>query len=435
MLLSRPAPFALSRRTVLVLGMGATGQSVARWVESEGGTVRAADTRQTGPFQPALLDGADLVAISPGLSLAEPVVAEARGRGIPVVGDIELFAWHVRAKTKASVLAITGTNGKTTVTSLTGHLLRTAGVDVEVAGNIAPPALDALAKRKGNPPAVWVLELSSYQLETTWSLAPDAAAMLNVSEDHLDRYASIEDYAEAKARIFDGAGVQVLNRDDERSLAMAREGARMTFGLDAPEVAWDFGVADGFLVHGRERIVPVDALKIHGAHNASNALAASALAVAVGLPLGRIAEGLRTFSGLPHRVELVATRDGVEWYDDSKGTNVGATIAALRGLGRKAVLILGGEGKGQDFSPLRPVVAQFASHVLLIGRDASAIAKAIRFARSETADSLEEAVRRAARLARPGEAVLLSPACASFDMFRDYKHRGEVFAAAVRELG
>jgi UDP-N-acetylmuramoylalanine--D-glutamate ligase len=433
-LLQRPAPFSLAGKRVLVLGLGDTGMSVSRWVEGEGGEVRGADTRRSGPFQPALLEGVDLVAISPGLSLAEPIVAEARARGIPVVGDIELFAWHVRAKTKSKVVAITGTNGKTTVTSLTGHLLRSAGVDAEAAGNISPAALASLLLRKKKPPAVWVLELSSYQLETTWSLAADAAAMLNLTEDHLDRYAGLADYGAAKARVFLGAGVQVLNRDDAHSMAMAREGARMTFGLGAPRQAWDFGVSEGQLVQGGRDIVPADALPIHGEHNVANALAASALALAMGVPFEALGKGLRTFRGLPHRVELVASRGGVDWYDDSKGTNVGATIAALRGLGRKAVVILGGEGKGQDFSPLQPVVARFASHVLLIGRDAPLIEKALGAARAEKVDSLEKAVLRAAALAKPGEAVLLSPACASFDMFRDYKHRGEAFAAAVRAL-
>jgi len=270
-----------------------------------------------------------------------------------------------------------------------------------------------------------VLELSSYQLETTWSLAPRAAAMLNLSEDHFDRYASLDEYAAAKARIFIGAGTQVLNRDDPRSLAMAQPGMKtITFGLDA---SGDFGVANGRLMHGAREILPIDELGIRGAHNVANALAACALVSTLGAALS----GLKSFRGLPHRLQLVATRRGVEWYDDSKGTNVGATVAALRGLGRKCVLILGGEGKGQDFSPLASAVAEHAAHVLLIGRDAPLIAKAVG---GERCASLEDAVRRAAELAKPGEAVLLSPACASFDMFRDYRHRGEVFAVAVKAL-
>ena len=432
-LLPVPEAFSLQGKSVLVLGLGDTGRSATRWVEAQGGEVRGADTRRTGPFQASLLEGVDLVCVSPGISLEERIFEKTLERGIPVVGDIELFAWHVRGETRSKVIAITGTNGKTTVTSLAGHLLRTAGVDVEVAGNISPPALSALLARKEKPPAVWVLELSSYQLETTWSLAPDAAAMLNLTEDHFDRYRGLADYGAAKARIFRGDGVQVLNRDDPRSMAMAREGARMTFGLGTPANAWDFGVTGGILVQGSEAILAAEDLRIHGAHNVANALAACALARAMAVPLAKLRDGLRTFEGLPHRVERVATRRGVEWYDDSKGTNVGATIAALKGLGKKSVLILGGEGKGQDFSPLREPVAESASHVLLIGRDAPLIEKALE-KRAERCATLELAVRRAAELARPGEAVLLSPACASFDMFRDYKHRGEVFAAAVKGL-
>jgi UDP-N-acetylmuramoylalanine--D-glutamate ligase len=428
---------SLKGKLVLVLGLGDTGLSVARWVGHHGGTTRIADTRaepprkkdyagelHTGPFRPSLLKGVDLIVVSPGLPRSEPILQQSH---IPVVGDIELFAWQNQAK----VIAVTGTNGKSTVTALTGHLLRAAGMDVEVAGNIGPAVLDAAMKRR-TPPAAWVLELSSYQLETTWSLNPDAAAMLNISEDHLDRYRGLGEYADAKARIFQGAGVQVLNREDPYSSAMAiAERARMTFGLDAPGPAWDWGVRNDWLVQGERAILPRNELPIHGAHNVANALAACALACSFGVGYEALAQGLRTFKGLRHRLELVASRDGVDWYDDSKGTNVGATIAALSGLGRKVVLILGGEGKGQDFSPLREPVKEFAKAVLLIGRDAPLIQKIVR---GEHCPSLEDAVRRADELAKPGEAVLLSPACASFDMFRDYRHRGEAFAAAVRAL-
>jgi UDP-N-acetylmuramoylalanine--D-glutamate ligase len=452
-LLPRPEPVALAGRRVLVLGLGDTGLSVARWVERQGGRVRVADSRAepprardyagelvTGPFGDGLLESVDLLCVSPGLSLGEGVVQSALARRIPVVGDIELFAWHVRVGASARVLAVTGTNGKTTVTALTGHLLRAAGIDGEVAGNIGPAALEAL-RRRAEPPAAWVLELSSYQLETTWSLEPDAAAMLNLSEDHLDRYAGIEDYAAAKARIFQGAGVQVLNRDDPRSLAMALAGRpQLTFGLGAPAAAQDFGVVDGMLREGPMPLLPVAELHIHGAHNVANALAACALARALGASRESLADGLRTFKGLPHRLQLIAERGGVAWYDDSKGTNVGATVAALRGLGRPALLIAGGEGKGQDFAPLAPAVAARACRVLLIGRDAPLIERALAAAGVpaaipvERCATLEEAVASAARHARPGDAVLLSPACASFDMFRDYRHRGEAFAAAVKAL-
>jgi UDP-N-acetylmuramoylalanine--D-glutamate ligase len=441
-LLPTPVPLPLAGKRLLVLGLGDTGLSVARFAAREGAQVRVADTRSNpprraefqgefhvGPFAAALLDGVDLLCISPGLPLDSLVVREALARRIPVIGDVELFAWHNRAP----VLAITGTNGKSTVTALAAHLLKSAGMDAEAAGNIAPPVLEA-SMRRTRPPAAWVLELSSYQLETTWSLAPRAAAMLNLSEDHLDRYAGIDEYGAAKARIFLGRGVQVLNRDDARSMAMARPGrALVTFGLDAPPTPRDFGIANGVLVRGAEKITDLAALPIRGTHNAANALAACALASSF-LSARELQAGLRTFRGLAHRLELVATRNGVEWYDDSKGTNVGATVAALRGLGRKAVLILGGEGKGQDFSPLAGPARRHATHVLLIGRDAPLIERALGGVPSERCATLEAAVQRAAELARPGEAVLLSPACASFDMFRDYKHRGDAFAATVRRL-
>jgi UDP-N-acetylmuramoylalanine--D-glutamate ligase len=440
-LLPRPARTDLDGKRVLVLGLGDTGLSVARWAERHGARVRVADTRaapprardfagdlRLGAFEPNLLDGIDLVCISPGLALDQPVIQAALARSVPVLGDVELFAWQ----NVAPVVAVTGTNGKSTVTALAAHLLRSAGIDAEAAGNISPPVLDAALKRV---PAAWVLELSSYQLETTWSLDPRAAAMLNLTEDHLDRYPGVREYGAAKARIFQGDGLQVLNRDDRASLGMALPRRRiMTFGLDAPPTASDFGVREGALVEGSEAIARVEELTIHGAHNVANALAACALSRALGVPREKLAEGLKSFRGLPHRLELVRSRNGVDWYDDSKGTNVGATIAALRGLGKKTVLILGGDGKGQDFSPLREPVARFAIRTLLIGRDAPLIEQALAGLRVERCASLEDAVRMAGGIARAGEAVLLSPACASFDMFRDYQHRGDVFAAAVRRL-
>ena len=448
-ILQPPAPMELRGKKVLVLGLGDTGLSVAKWVARQGGAVRAADTRRTPPgkkefsgefhggkFKATLLKDVDLVCVSPGIALSDPVFLEATKKEIPIVGDIELFAWAVR-RTSAKVLAITGTNGKSTVTSLTGHLLRSAGVDGEAAGNIAPPALQALLERK-KPPAAWVLELSSYQLETTWSLAPDAATMLNLSEDHLDRYAGLAAYAAAKARVFMGGGAQVLNRCDSASMALAIAGRQqVTFGLDAPSMPEDFGIEQGWLCRGKEKILQEKDLPLAGAHNTSNALAACALAHLAGAPLASLAGGLRSFRGLPHRMELVAERGGVAWFDDSKGTNVGATIAALNGLGRPAVLVLGGEGKGQDFSPLAAPVKAHAKHVLLIGRDAALIKRALveTGVSMERTKKIQDAVKRASEIARPGDAVLLSPACASFDMFRDYKHRGEVFAAAVRALG
>ncbi|MDX1374970.1 MAG: UDP-N-acetylmuramoyl-L-alanine--D-glutamate ligase [Burkholderiales bacterium] len=454
----------LEGRRVLVLGLGDTGLSAACWLARAGARVRIADTRTTPPgaallgarvpqaerrfgaFDPSLLDGIDLVCLSPGLALAEPVVQAAIGRGLPVLGDIELFAWALRETPGARVAAITGTNGKTTVSALVGHLLRAAGIDCEVAGNIGPAALDALLRRTARSalPAAWVLELSSYQLETTWSLAPEVATVLNLSEDHLDRYASLEEYGAAKARVFSGAALAVVNRDDARAAALAADATRRaSFGLDAPPRAADFGVltrnGSAWLARGQRPIVEARALGVHGRHNLANALAAAALARALGADDAAIAGGLATFRGLPHRLQRIARRAGVAWYDDSKGTNVGATVAALRGLDAagRVVLIAGGDGKGQDFAPLAAPVAARARAVLVIGRDAPRIEAALAACGVplERCARLEDAVARAAALARPGDAVLLSPACASFDMFRDYRERGELFARAVRALG
>ena len=464
-----PRPLPLAGRRVLVLGLGDTGLAVARWVARERGLPRVADTRAVPPraddlrralpdaelhcgaFTAQLLEGVDLLVPSPGLSLDEPLLQAALARGIPIAGEIELFAWALGSlnpgSERAKLVAVTGTNGKTTVAALTGNLLRAAGIDCEVAGNIGPAALQALAARLDarQLPAAWVLELSSYQLETTWTLAPDAAAMLNLSEDHLDRYASLADYGAAKERIFTNAAMQVLNRDDARSLAMAVPGRRrLSFGLGAPTREDDFGLvaADGeqWIAQGAERLVATRELQIHGAHNTANAMAAAALAGAAGASREAIRAGLRSFRALPHRLERIGTIAGVEYFDDSKGTNVGATLAALQGLDRPVVLILGGEGKGQDFTPLAAAVARHATRVLLIGRDAPRIAAALdaggvpAVIPVERCTTLEDAVRAAARAARPGDAVLLSPACASFDMFRDYRERGERFAQAVRAL-
>ncbi len=468
--LPRPRRTELAGKRVLVLGLGDTGLSIARWVARQGATVRVADTRMKPPrldllktkvpaaethcgeLSLRLLEGIDLLCVSPGLPLDQPVVAHAAANGLPVCGDVELFAWALQELRRAKVLAITGTNGKTTVTALAGHLLRGAGLDTEVAGNIAPPVLDALAARldAGKLPDAWVLELSSYQLEATWSLAPDAATMLNLSEDHLDRYASLAEYGSAKARVFRGSRVRVLNRDDPRSIAMsADQGVRITFGLGVPPTGIDLGCIEKegaqWIAQGSTALLAVDALPIQGAHNTSNAMAAFALARAIGLPSAPLLRALTTFRGLAHRLEKVASLRGVDYYDDSKGTNVGATMAALKGiatagsrstLSHPVILIAGGVGKGQDFAPLAKPVADHARLVILIGEDAGRIEAALE--KGVTAircRSLEEAVVVASQHAREGEAVLLSPACASFDMFRDYKHRGEVFASAVRALG
>ena len=451
-------------RKALVLGLGDTGLSMAKWLARAGAIVRVADTRAEppqlaalrralpsvpaacGPFREKSFAGADLIAISPGLPLAEPHVRRAVASGARALGDVELFAQAVGAG--AQVIAITGTNGKTTVTSLAGAMARAAGRDCEVAGNIGPAVLEALMRRDdaGKRPDLWVLELSSFQLETTDSLTATAATVLNISEDHLDRYGDIDAYAAAKARIFAGRGLQVLNRGDERSLAMALPGRRtITFGLDAPQRGEDWGLLDRggepWLAQGRSTLLAVREMKLAGLHNAANALAALALCRGMGLALEPLLAALRQFKGLPHRVEPIGEADGVRWYDDSKGTNVGSTVAALAGLARgdaKVVLIAGGEGKGQDFSPLKSAVARAARALILIGRDAPLIEAAVEGAGVPVrrARSMEEAVALAGESARAGDAVLLSPACASFDMFRNYKHRGEVFRHAVeRRLG
>jgi UDP-N-acetylmuramoylalanine--D-glutamate ligase len=459
----------LTGKYVLVLGLGESGLAAACWCARQGARVRVADTRAVPPylgelrhrvtsadfcggeFDKALLDGIDLLALSPGLSGGLMVVIHARAAGIPVVGEIELFAQGLRSLGQnAPVLAITGTNGKTTTTALTGHLLRATGKTVGVAGNISPAALSALmdAQDANALPQIWVLELSSFQLETTATLNPAAATVLNISDDHLDRYIDLDEYASAKARIFQNAegapGVQVLNRADARVRRMALADRHLiTFGLDAPAVPEDFGLrtnrGEAWLVQGERFLLPVSELPLAGLHNAANAMAALALCTSLGFDANALLPALRSFRGLPHRVEKVAELDGVSWYDDSKGTNVGATVAALNGLGglgRKIVVILGGDGKGQDFTPLKTAVAKHARTAVLIGRDGPLIEKAIAAAgvAIESAVDMEDAVRRAHALAQSGDVVLLSPACASFDMFRNYQHRAQAFITAVRAL-
>ncbi|MDR1708350.1 MAG: UDP-N-acetylmuramoyl-L-alanine--D-glutamate ligase [Candidatus Accumulibacter sp.] len=453
----------LAEKTALTLGLGESGLAMAKWLARAGAALRVADSRRTPPNAEALMraapgvelyagefpgeafKGIDLIALSPGVPLQTPQVQDAMARGVPVVSEIELFAWGARREAPQSqIVAITGSNGKTTTTALTAHLLNGAGIPAVACGNISPSALDALmaALDTGKIPAVWVLELSSYQLETTYTLNADAATVLNVSEDHLDRHAGMDAYAAAKARVFQGDGLMLINRDDARCRAW-ENAARKTirFGLEPPTTPGDYGLEENWIVRARagrdhERLVAVSDLQIAGRHNAANAMAALALCEAVGARPGDLIPALKAFKGLPHRVEPIAEIGGVTFYDDSKGTNVGATLAAVRGLGRKVALILGGEGKEQDFSPLAPALAEHARAVALIGRDAPLIERAVAGCGKpmQRCGSLEEAVRWCARQAAPGDAVLLSPACASFDMFRNYAHRSEVFAAAVRAL-
>ncbi len=486
-------------KSALVLGLGESGLAMAQWLARCGARVRVADTRTEpqrlfalrqavptaefvgGEFAGSLVEGVDFVAVSPGL-MPERELAQigpaAKERNIPVWGEIELFAQalaHLRTERgyAPKVIAITGTNGKTTVTSLTGLLCRRAGLSTRVAGNISPAALDVLREviDADALPQAWVLELSSFQLHTTFSLQADAATVLNVTQDHLDWHGSMDAYAADKARIFGADTVRVLNRDDAIVMRMtAVDAPVVTFGTGEPLAPDSFGLLNerGVLWLANavalddepvkklkkgetaapvevtvNRLMPADALKIRGLHNASNALAALALCRACGLPLAPLLHGVREYAGEPHRVELVASIDGVDYYDDSKGTNVGATVAALEGLGKsfagedqQILLIAGGDGKGQDFEPLAAPASRYVRAVLLIGRDAPAIKAAIDPTGVPMFDlpGLPEAVRRASGLARPGDCVLLSPACASLDMFTNYAHRAQVFVDAVRDI-
>lgn len=338
------------------------------------------------------------------------------------------------------MIGITGSNGKSTVTAMAGEMCRAAGLKTAVAGNIGLPVLDALAEceRNGMPEA-WVIELSSFQLETTSTLHLDAAAMLNISQDHLDRYASMADYAAAKQRIFLNADAQVLNRDDPASMAMRKSGCAVkSFGLDMPRTADEFGLCMNkqVLCEGHDALMGLESLEVPGLHNAANALAALALTRAIGLPHGPLARALSEFTGLPHRTQFAGEIGGIKFYDDSKGTNVGSTVAALNGMTQPVVLIAGGEGKGQDFMPLREPIRAKARAVVLIGRDAPRIETMLDGAGVPVvnAASMQEAVNKAREAAQPGDAVLLSPACASLDMFDNYKHRGRVFADSVQNL-
>jgi len=474
-----------SGRHAVVLGLGLTGFSLARHLAAHGAKVRVADTRATppfagnlaaalpgievaaGPFTAHTFAGADLVAISPGIAKDQPAIKAAVAGGAELVGDIELFARALPPEQK--VLAITGSNGKSTVTALTGALCRASGLATVVAGNIGDAVLDTLpagddwndpharsarcppggrtvpsGRPGGHWPDVYVLELSSFQLETTSTLAPTAAAVLNVTDNHLDRYPGMDEYVAAKARIFHGGGIQVLNRDDPRSLALGISGRVVqTFGGGVPESeeAWGLvdrgatrdGQSETWLARGGALLVPMADLKLVGRHNALNALAALALASAVAKIDHTLLAALARFEGLPHRMQKVAEAGGVLFVDDSKGTTVAATRAALAGLSRPVVLIAGGDGKGQDFGPLAASVDERCRAVLLIGRDAPIIERALAGTAAviECAGTLDAAVVRAMQMAKPGDAVVLSPACASLDQFANYVARGERYRRCV----
>ena len=475
----------------LVIGLGESGMALVRHAVCTATPVAVYDSRQApaqlpvlqekypdirvhcGGFDATYLDNVVEVVLSPGLSPhVEPlktILTVAHERGIPVLGELAVFT-RALDDLKAShdyqpkILAVTGTNGKTTVTSLTRHLCQSVGVSALAAGNISPSMLDALCDALDNEalPEVWVLELSSFQLQFAQGFNPNAATVLNISQDHLDWHSDMTEYAQAKAHVFGADTVQVLNRDDAAVMAMAKaQSIQMNFGMHAPTAAGDYGLwreggmdwlsvaaADDVMVEKKkrgqaaapvavtlQRLMPADALQIRGRHNAMNALAALALCRAIDLPLAKLLHGLRDYAGEPHRVQWIANINGVDFYDDSKGTNVGASLAAIEGLGQKIVLIAGGDGKGQDFTPMVDAIKAHVVQVCLIGKDAALIKTAWQDcgAPMQVFENLEAATLAAAQAAQAGQAVLLSPACASLDMFKNYAHRAQVFVDTVRE--
>ncbi len=444
----------MARDLNIIIGLGATGISCARYLRQKGLPFAAMDTRQnpgnlaefknlfpdvqvvTGQLDQQLLDRATQLIVSPGVSIQEPAIAAQMAKGVTVVGDIELFAQAVNAP----VIAITGTNAKSTVTTLVGKMAAAAGKRVQVGGNLGTPALDLL---RTPAPDLYVLELSSFQLETTYSLAPKVATVLNVTPDHMDRYGSLEEYCLAKQHIYSHCDVAVSNHEDP--LTECRDESvkkRLYFTLQEPKEN-EFGLLQKgngtYLAFQKQILMPVSDLPILGRHYQANALASLAIGYGFGLPFEPMLQTLIEFKGLPHRCQLVRERNGVMWYNDSKGTNVGATLAALEGLGPeiqgKLILIAGGVGKNADFSPLVPSVEKYVKTVVLIGEAAPILADVlgdrvdIRFAKS-----MQEAIFTANEIATAGDSVLLSPACASLDMFNNFEHRGEVFAELVQDL-
>ncbi|WP_416884963.1 UDP-N-acetylmuramoyl-L-alanine--D-glutamate ligase [Marinospirillum sp.] len=447
-----------SAASYLVIGLGQTGLAVADYLQRQGLRFAVADTRQAPPglaaFQ-ATYAGVDVrlgpldadylkrfthLVVSPGLSIHTPEIVAAREAGVEVLGDIELFCQAAQQP----IIAITGSNGKTTVTTLIGAMIQACGYRVAVGGNIGIPALSLLTQ----PTDFYVLELSSFQLETLSSLRAQVALLLNISEDHLDRYPDMAAYVQAKQAIFRGCAVAVYNRQDgQTEPASSGSARRVSFGLDAPVTDQDVGVGlhqgKEWLMQGQHPCLPVDQVQLAGLHGRSNALAALACGLAAGLPLEGLLRGVRQFVGLPHRCQKVAELAGVRYYNDSKATNIGAVLAAVQGLQEEVArlwLILGGEGKGQDFDLLKTGLAQACAEgkiagVALIGRDAPQIKTAMHdLCACVISQTLDQAVLSLSALAQPGDAVVLSPACASFDQFSGYQQRGEVFVQCVQQL-
>ncbi|WP_039914862.1 UDP-N-acetylmuramoyl-L-alanine--D-glutamate ligase [Cellvibrio mixtus] len=434
-----------------VIGTGITGLSVARFLVAKKQAFMLLDTRTNPPnlervqqefpgvtvecgeldFQTLL--ACDEIIVSPGVAVATPAIEQAKNAGIPVVGDIELFVRYA----KAPIVAITGSNAKSTVTTLVGEMAKAAGIKVAVGGNLGTPALELL----DDSIELYVMELSSFQLETVTKLNAKVATILNISADHLDRYENMRAYILAKLRVYFGAEHIVVNRKDVLTHPPLAAGVKpIYFGGNADFGSFGLMEENGeeYLAKNLTPLMPSRELKICGRHNVDNALAALALGDAAGIPMEPMLTALKSFKGLKHRCEFVATKNGVEFYNDSKGTNIGSTLAAIQGLARdpqQLIVILGGEGKGQDFTELAPALNAINSQVILIGRDAPVIEQAVTGAtKINHASSMQDAVNKSLELANPGDAVLLSPACASFDMFKNYEDRGEKFRAAVQEL-
>ena len=444
----------VTRNLHVIIGLGATGFSCARYLIERDIPVAVIDTRPNPPnlaelkqaypkvqvslgkFDDAILDKAERLVVSPGISLQEPAISRQISKGIPVEGDIELFARAV----SVPIIGITGTNAKSTVTTLVGEMAVSAGKRVQVGGNLGIPALDLITTPQ---PELYVLELSSFQLETTHSLKPKVATVLNVTPDHMDRYAALEDYRKAKQRVYTDCEVAVCNRDDPLTDCGSQFSERkLFFTLNEPGEN-EFGLLNkngtAFLAYENKILMPISDLPILGRHYQANALAALAIGYGYGLPFEPMVKTLIEFKGLPHRCQLVRERNGVSWYNDSKGTNVGATLAAIQGLGpeiqNKLILIAGGVGKNADFTPLVPAIEKYVKKVVLIGEAAPLLAEVIG-GRVEVCfgNSMEEAIGLADQASSEGDSVLLSPACASFDMFNNFEHRGDVFTKLVEGL-
>ena len=442
----------MDQQTQVVVGLGKSGLSLVRFLARQGEPFAVADSRENppelaalqrdypqvavhcGPLSVELLAAAQVLYVSPGLALSTPAIQAAIAKGVSISGDIDVFAQHARAP----IVAITGSNAKSTVTTLVGQMFAAAGLTVAVGGNLGVPALDLL----DDAVDVYVLELSSFQLETTSHLQARVAVCLNISEDHMDRYADLKGYIAAKQRVFNHAHTVVINRDDAASQPPHTDAKVIGFGLSVPS-AGEFGLrehnAQTYLAYGDQLLLPVNQLKIRGRHNQANALAALAIGTAMNLPMAPMLAALQAFAGLEHRCQWLRTVQGVQWYNDSKATNVGAALAAIEGLGAgdsgKLVLIAGGDGKGADFSSLKAPVAQYCRAVVVLGRDAQRVADALAgIVQIEQVTTLQEAVLKAAQLAESGDSVLLAPACASLDMFKNFEERGELFAQAVGRL-